>query len=430
VEEDIYYNIDELRDGKIPECLLKALDDKVPARRALAGCIIAKNAAADQKKRAEKLLNDPDPNVRLRTAQGFLAAGEKTGIPILIDLLDQKPVSVAWQAEELLSWAANDRVKRELVWDGSDRATKAKSDWETWWSNSRATFDHATFVKERSEPQLLWPTGFGAGRLFGGRAELRWTLNSNQEMNVAATRYPVLLSSGRVVGIRDHFGESEIDAALPIEKYTLCELSLNGSALKETTWRSRDPISSIWNVAPNGLTTCVTRGVIGLQNLQATSATTEFVDLEPLSNRQVRGLVGKYAHLCLLLEKLPHSTELLLADPASGELVFRQQITHFIDVAESLSTSGPDILIAGTKAIWRLQRAGHRRIEAVLPVKERIRSMCGLRNGVLIYFANSNELRSINLEVTSASKPSQKAIQVLPGDGLSTPFALVSFGFR
>src|SRR6202020_2054013 len=104
-----YYAIDELAlaDGKIHLALINALGDRSPARRALAGCIVARTGSKEQKERAHLLLKDMDATVRLRTAQGFLAALDKTSIPTLIDLLDTTQVPIAWQAEELLVWAAN-----------------------------------------------------------------------------------------------------------------------------------------------------------------------------------------------------------------------------------------------------------------------------------------------------------------------------------
>jgi HEAT repeat protein len=97
VEKEIYYGLESLaiRDNKLDTALIKALADPLPARRAVAGCLVARLGNAEQRRAAVKLLRDKDAIVRLRAAQGLLAANEKAGIPALIELLEQPSVNMA-----------------------------------------------------------------------------------------------------------------------------------------------------------------------------------------------------------------------------------------------------------------------------------------------------------------------------------------------
>ena len=54
------------------------LADRQPARRALAALVLGKQGTPAQQAAARRLLNDPAPVVRLRAAQGLLAAHDKT----------------------------------------------------------------------------------------------------------------------------------------------------------------------------------------------------------------------------------------------------------------------------------------------------------------------------------------------------------------
>ncbi len=50
------------------------------------------------------MLTDADAGVRLRVAQGFLAARDARAIDVLIGLIETGSLDEAWQAEELLRW--------------------------------------------------------------------------------------------------------------------------------------------------------------------------------------------------------------------------------------------------------------------------------------------------------------------------------------
>src|SRR5262249_31009351 len=87
-----------------------------------------------QRASARKRLADADPLVRLRAAQGLLGRGRKEGVPALIDLLRGTPLEVAWQAEELLHWAAADKAPEAVLSAGSEAArNRCRDAWRAWW---------------------------------------------------------------------------------------------------------------------------------------------------------------------------------------------------------------------------------------------------------------------------------------------------------
>ena len=129
--------------------LLAALEDKQAARRALAACLVGRLGDGKQQDAVRKLLTDGDPTVRLRAAQGLLAARDKTVVPTLIALLEAKPVALAWQAEELLRWVAGEGAPAPVVGAGSARASgECRRAWEGWWRAQGAKVDLAQVEKD------------------------------------------------------------------------------------------------------------------------------------------------------------------------------------------------------------------------------------------------------------------------------------------
>jgi HEAT repeat protein len=135
VEEEIYYALDSLavHQGKPEAPLVTALTDALPARRAVAACLVGWHGDAQQRAAVSKLLDDADSMVRLRAAQGLLAAHDKRAIPALVGLLDEPSVAVSWQAEELLHYVAGDESPGESIGAATDAArNKCRTAWETW----------------------------------------------------------------------------------------------------------------------------------------------------------------------------------------------------------------------------------------------------------------------------------------------------------
>jgi HEAT repeat protein len=156
--EDAWYGLDELaaKDPKTLATLAAALSDKQPARRAVAACILGRRGDATQKAAVRGLLKDPDPEVRLRAAQGLLAGRDTSGVPVLIDLLTDAAVEVRWQAEELLRWLAVDAAPEPVVGAGDPKAMAAcQAAWRTWWTAQGQKADVPAAEREPRRPLLL-----------------------------------------------------------------------------------------------------------------------------------------------------------------------------------------------------------------------------------------------------------------------------------
>lgn len=155
VEERIYYTLEGIiqdTEGAVPNSLVTALADPLPERRAVAACILARRGDPKAKAAVARLLSDDDCNVRLRAAQGILAAGSTVPIPTLIELLACPSISIAWQAQELLHALAKDTAPASLVGHGRDasKVNAAKTAW-TEWLKSRSGNSGAA---KRIQPKL------------------------------------------------------------------------------------------------------------------------------------------------------------------------------------------------------------------------------------------------------------------------------------
>jgi HEAT repeat protein len=146
-EEDILNAMSALsaRAVKISPALLKAVDDDLPARRAAAVFVLGRVGTADDFERAEKLLDDTDPVVRYRAAQGFLAAKDKKAVPALLDLLSKAPTKELCQkGEELLNQVAMDKAPNVSVGEASvQERKKARAAWDKWWKANNGTVNLA-----------------------------------------------------------------------------------------------------------------------------------------------------------------------------------------------------------------------------------------------------------------------------------------------
>src|SRR5437588_614184 len=69
-----------VRDGKLDPALAAALDDREPARRAAAALVLGRYGTSEQRAAVRRLLTDREAKVRLRAAQGLLAARDGTAL--------------------------------------------------------------------------------------------------------------------------------------------------------------------------------------------------------------------------------------------------------------------------------------------------------------------------------------------------------------
>jgi HEAT repeat protein len=145
VEEEVLGTllIQGVRDGKTDPALAEALRERDPARRAAAALVVGRSGDAGQRAAVRRLLDDAQPLVRLRAAQGLLAARDKTAVPALLALLTQDSVELALRAEEVLGQVAADKAPAVALGEDGAQRRKCRDAWEAWWKAEGPTLDLA-----------------------------------------------------------------------------------------------------------------------------------------------------------------------------------------------------------------------------------------------------------------------------------------------
>jgi HEAT repeat protein len=142
-------------DGRLDPALLAALEDDSPLRRAAAALAAAPAGDGADRARVRKLLADGDAEVRLRAAQGLLAAHDAAALPALIALLDEPRVEVSWSAEELLHWVAGEAAPAAKVGAASATERKEAADaWIAWHCRHAAKLDWDRIERAPRRPGL------------------------------------------------------------------------------------------------------------------------------------------------------------------------------------------------------------------------------------------------------------------------------------
>ena len=123
--------------------LLAAATNKETRCRAAAASVLGHAGPAHRKPLA-RLLADPDALVRYHAAAALFHCRDPMAVPALAALLEQAPLPLAWQAEDLLALLADDQPP------GTPPATndpalrkKWRADWEAWWAKNRGKVDLA-----------------------------------------------------------------------------------------------------------------------------------------------------------------------------------------------------------------------------------------------------------------------------------------------
>lgn len=187
IEEEIWFGLE--RRASVEKSVLRILrptmKDRLPERRALAGCLLALHGSDEDREAARKLLQDSSPSVRLRIAQGLLARNDVRGIPTLIALLREGRVSIAWQAEELLRWVAGDQAPEVLVGGGKETAREqCRKAWQKWWETAGGRLKRDAGQRHwRPRLVLGWEKSDemvprGTVTLYGSDGAARWQLKN------------------------------------------------------------------------------------------------------------------------------------------------------------------------------------------------------------------------------------------------------------
>jgi HEAT repeat protein len=192
-------------DGKADPALVKALDDGVGIRRAVAAITLGRSGIADHFAAVHQLLLDTDIEVRRRVALGLAEAGDVEGAVALSGLLENLPDARAWEIEEQLERLAGGIVPSEMTVLPIDWKNVAGA-WREWWHG-----DHAKIVM--AEPSvaassvtlrgytLLVQQQSNSITELGPDGKPRWTLTGLQgptDAQMLANQHVLVAEQGRV----------------------------------------------------------------------------------------------------------------------------------------------------------------------------------------------------------------------------------------
>lgn len=185
--------------GKLEPVIFEALHDKLPIKRGAAAEALVR---ADVKKQlpgadkilpeVRKLLQDPEPAVRLRTGLALVTRKEKEALPTLVELLDRLPPEQMWPVEEILIRLAGDKTPAVSLGTNDVTRKACYSAWSKWLSDNPSV----TLAKLDEIPPLLGLTVIvqQKNRVVGGRVAgevVELDKDKQKKWSFEVTNYPV-----------------------------------------------------------------------------------------------------------------------------------------------------------------------------------------------------------------------------------------------
>jgi hypothetical protein len=224
--------------GKADALLVRALDDKAPARRAAAATALCRGGAKEQVPAVRRLLRDADQEARLAAAQALANLGEKDALPVLIALLAELPLERAWEVENFLGRVAGEKTPAVSVSADPVVRAQCRDAWAAWWRDQGGTIDLARAVSGRRYlGYLLVAEGYDQVRRSGSVAELdaagrqRWRIDNLQYPQCAE-----VLANGHVLVAEqgsNRLSERELSGKVVWEKIVpsafFCQRLRNGN---------------------------------------------------------------------------------------------------------------------------------------------------------------------------------------------------------
>jgi hypothetical protein len=152
VNEEVRFALAKLAviKGTTNKTLVDCLTSKDAWKRATAGEALVRGGAADMLPAVKKLLADPEPTVRFRTAQALAFAKDAEAVPVLIDLMGvvKFPLVQAWKAEDILFRLAEGKKPPAVSLGNTEETRKNCRDaWAAWWKDNGSKIDLAQLKK-------------------------------------------------------------------------------------------------------------------------------------------------------------------------------------------------------------------------------------------------------------------------------------------
>jgi hypothetical protein len=218
--------------------LLDGVRDPHPLRRAAAARALGSAVHAEQHRPVLPLLQDADPRVRFEAATALVRSGEKAAVPALLTALTDGPVSLAWQAEELLYRVAGEKAPDSTLGSGDPPTRRrCREVWTTWWRAHGAERELTRLGPEETLRGLTLLCEYD-GRVWEAAKDgkARWEITDlkgpNDAQLLAGGRVLVAERNGNKVTERDRQGRIlwEHNANNPIA----CQRLPNGNTLVAT----------------------------------------------------------------------------------------------------------------------------------------------------------------------------------------------------
>lgn len=128
---------------KKPEALKQlemALKKPHPFVKGAAAFVLGQQKSPSLQRPVRDLLTNPEVEIRYRAAHGLLLGGDKTAMPTFLSLLEEAPIDMAWDIEELLFRLTENPPPLSL--SPEPKARKAcRTAWETWWAKHEEKVD-------------------------------------------------------------------------------------------------------------------------------------------------------------------------------------------------------------------------------------------------------------------------------------------------
>jgi hypothetical protein len=131
------------RDDKPEPALVTALADKTAVKRAAAAEALCRAGVTEALPGVRKLLQDGDPQVRLRVGLALVAARDKDAVPVLIRLLDELPLEETGLVMSLLDRLAGDTIPAVVTGPSQAARRKYREAWQQWWKEHEAKIEPA-----------------------------------------------------------------------------------------------------------------------------------------------------------------------------------------------------------------------------------------------------------------------------------------------
>jgi hypothetical protein len=117
---------------KLPEVVLTAVDEIDPAKRAAAALLLGRSGTAEQRRKVQQLLADPSLEVRFHAALGLLAARDRSGLGVLVQVVREGTPTQARLANDILTALAGTGSVGAIDLGGPAARSNLARAWDAW----------------------------------------------------------------------------------------------------------------------------------------------------------------------------------------------------------------------------------------------------------------------------------------------------------